>query len=52
MPRLPIGLSATAPAIQGRPPKVGEHTRAVLEEAGYSSHDIARFIERAICGAE
>jgi succinate--hydroxymethylglutarate CoA-transferase len=51
LPRLPLGLSATPPAIQGPPPKVGEHTRAVLEEAGYSGAEIEELLQRAICSA-
>lgn len=49
--RLPVELSATPPAIQGPPPKLGEHTRAVLREAGYSGEEIETLLQRAICGA-
>jgi crotonobetainyl-CoA:carnitine CoA-transferase CaiB-like acyl-CoA transferase len=40
LPRLPIGLSLNPPAVQGPPPEVGEHTRAILREAGFSDAEI------------
>jgi crotonobetainyl-CoA:carnitine CoA-transferase CaiB-like acyl-CoA transferase len=40
MPQLPIGLSLTPPAIQGPPPAIGEHTREILSEAGFTSSEI------------
>jgi crotonobetainyl-CoA:carnitine CoA-transferase CaiB-like acyl-CoA transferase len=40
LPRLPIGLSRNPPAVQGPPPEVGEHTRAILREAGFSDAEI------------
>ncbi len=39
-PRLPLGFSLTPPVIQGRPPRVGEHTREVLKEAGFPESEI------------
>ena len=50
VPRLPIGLSLTPPSIQGPPPGVGEHTRAILREAGYSDREIQTLIDSGICG--
>ena len=43
LPRLPIGLSLNPPAVQGPPPEVGQHTRAILHEAGYSDTEIEEF---------
>ncbi len=43
-PRLPLGFSLTPPVIQGPPPRVGEHTRAVLQEAGFSDSEIEELL--------
>lgn len=43
-PRLPLGFSLTPPVIQGPPPRVGEHTRAVLQEAGFSESEIEELL--------
>jgi crotonobetainyl-CoA:carnitine CoA-transferase CaiB-like acyl-CoA transferase len=51
LPRLPLNLSVTPPAIQGPPPVVGEHTRAILVEAGYTAQEIERLLQNGICGA-
>jgi crotonobetainyl-CoA:carnitine CoA-transferase CaiB-like acyl-CoA transferase len=40
IPRLPLGFSLTPPAMQGPPPRVGEHTREVLQEAGFPESEI------------
>ena len=39
-PRLPLGFSLTPPVIQGPPPRMGEHTREVLQEAGFLESEI------------
>jgi len=44
LPRLPLGFSLTPPVIQGSPPRVGEHTRAVLQEAGFSEPEIEELL--------
>ena len=51
LPRLPIGLSATPPEIQGPPPAVGQHTREILREAGYSDQEVEYLVSRGVCGA-
>jgi succinate--hydroxymethylglutarate CoA-transferase len=51
LPRLPIGLSATPPRIQGPPPQVGEHTRAILVETGYTDDEIDDLLRRGVCAA-
>jgi crotonobetainyl-CoA:carnitine CoA-transferase CaiB-like acyl-CoA transferase len=41
----PIKMSATPPNPRRRAPLLGEHTRAVLVEAGFDDDEIARFVE-------
>ncbi len=43
--RLPIRTTDWVPDLDGRPPELGEHTRAVLSELGYDSDDIERLLE-------
>jgi crotonobetainyl-CoA:carnitine CoA-transferase CaiB-like acyl-CoA transferase len=49
LPKLPLGLSLTPPAIQGPPPRLGEHTRAVLQEAGFAEAEIEELLRNKIC---
>jgi crotonobetainyl-CoA:carnitine CoA-transferase CaiB-like acyl-CoA transferase len=49
IPRLPIGLSATPPSITSPPPKLGEHGRAILREAGYSDAEIDELVQSRAC---
>ncbi len=49
IPRLPIGLSFTPPSIAGPPPKLGEHGRAILQEAGYSKAEIDELVHSRAC---
>ena len=51
LPRLPIGLSTTPPVIQGPPPRLGEHTRLILAEAGFSAAEIEDLLQGKICEA-
>jgi len=51
LPRLPIGLSLTPPQIQGPPPDVGQHTRAILREAGCTDREIEELIQSGACAA-
>ena len=50
LPRLPIELSLTPPEIQGPPPAVGEHTRAILGEAGFGAEEIEGLFRSGVCG--
>jgi crotonobetainyl-CoA:carnitine CoA-transferase CaiB-like acyl-CoA transferase len=49
LPRLPIGLSLTPPSPQGPPPRVGQHGRVILEEAGYSDAEIEELFRAGVC---
>jgi crotonobetainyl-CoA:carnitine CoA-transferase CaiB-like acyl-CoA transferase len=51
VPRLPIALSATPAGPAGPPPALGEHSRAILREAGYADTEIDELIRGGACGA-
>jgi crotonobetainyl-CoA:carnitine CoA-transferase CaiB-like acyl-CoA transferase len=51
LPRLPITLSETQPAIQGSPPVPGEHTFDVLRESGFAESEISELLRQGICAA-
>lgn len=50
-PRLPMDFSATPAAIQGAPPMIGEHTRAILREASFPDAEIEEMIRQGVCEA-
>jgi crotonobetainyl-CoA:carnitine CoA-transferase CaiB-like acyl-CoA transferase len=52
VPRLPIALSLTPATPAGPPPRLGEHSRAILREAGYADAEIAELIRGGACRAE
>jgi crotonobetainyl-CoA:carnitine CoA-transferase CaiB-like acyl-CoA transferase len=49
VPRLPIGLSQNQPAIQGPPPRPGQHTREILREAGFTDGEIDNLVRGGAC---
>ena len=51
LPRLPVELSLAPPSAPGPPPALGEHSRAILREAGFSDADIERLIRCGACAA-
>ncbi|HLH44275.1 MAG TPA: CoA transferase, partial [Bryobacteraceae bacterium] len=51
LPRLPVGLSLTPPSLQGPPPRVGQHTREILDEAGYAPAEIEELIRAGLSAA-
>jgi crotonobetainyl-CoA:carnitine CoA-transferase CaiB-like acyl-CoA transferase len=44
IPRLPFSLSVNAPAIAGPPPRLGEHGRDILRDAGYTETQIEELL--------
>jgi crotonobetainyl-CoA:carnitine CoA-transferase CaiB-like acyl-CoA transferase len=40
IPGLPLDMDGRKPRVRQQPPKMGQHTKAVLREAGYSASDI------------
>lgn len=44
----PIKLSESAPAVRVAPPRLGEHTRHILADAGYSPDSIRRLLAEGI----
>jgi crotonobetainyl-CoA:carnitine CoA-transferase CaiB-like acyl-CoA transferase len=49
VPGLPIGLSLTPSRIAGPPPALGEHSRIILREAGYSDAEIEELVRGGAC---
>jgi crotonobetainyl-CoA:carnitine CoA-transferase CaiB-like acyl-CoA transferase len=48
IPGLPLDMGGRKTQIRRQPPHMGEHTWAVLEEAGYSGDEIDRMVEQGI----
>jgi len=48
VPRLPFRLSATPAAPAGPPPALGEHSRVILGEAGYTPAEIDELVRAAV----
>ncbi|WP_295850260.1 CaiB/BaiF CoA-transferase family protein [uncultured Xylophilus sp.] len=51
VPLLPFTLDGAQPAIRQQPPRVGEHTEALLREVGYSADEIGALQSRKITQA-
>jgi crotonobetainyl-CoA:carnitine CoA-transferase CaiB-like acyl-CoA transferase len=49
VPRLPISLSVTPPAVGGPPPSLGEHGREILLEAGFVEAEIEDLARSGAC---
>src|SRR5690606_9921190 len=52
LPRLPIELAGRRPGLRRQPPRLGEHTREILEGLGLSPDEIADVARRGIVVAE
>jgi crotonobetainyl-CoA:carnitine CoA-transferase CaiB-like acyl-CoA transferase len=48
MPGLPIKFSETPGAIRLAPPRLGEHTRVVLQEVGYRADEIEQMASTGV----
>ena len=48
IPGLPLDMDGRKTRIRHQPPEMGAHTRAVLQESGYSSADIDRLIAQGV----
>ena len=44
IPGIPLDMDGRKPAVRRQPPKKGEHTAGVLEEAGYTAEEIAQLV--------
>ena len=44
IPGIPLDMDGRKPAIRMQPPPMGAHTRAVLEESGFSAEEIERLV--------
>ena len=51
IPRLPFTLSDNPPEIAGPPPRLGEHGRDILREAGYTDRQIEELQDENLCAA-
>ena len=48
LPGIPLDMGGRQTRIRRQPPGMGEHTRQVLEEAGYAAEQIDRLVEQGI----
>ena len=52
IPGLPLDMDGRKPRVRLQPPRKGEHTRMVLEEAGYGSDDIENLLAQHVVVAD
>ena len=52
VPLMPFTLGGERPGIRLQPPLLGEHTDALLREAGYSEADIAALKQQGIAAGD
>jgi crotonobetainyl-CoA:carnitine CoA-transferase CaiB-like acyl-CoA transferase len=51
LPALPIEMDGARTTLERNPPKIGEHTRTILEEAGFGADEIRRLIADGVVRA-
>jgi len=52
IPGIPLDMDGRKPAVRRQPPKTGEHTASVLEEAGYTVEDIAALVRDRVVATD
>jgi len=52
IPGLPLEMGGRKTRIRYQPPRMGEHTRAVLGEAGYGADEIERLVQQGVVIAD
>ena len=45
---IPVKLSATPGSIRHRAPGLGEHSREILAEAGFSDQEVQRLVDKGV----
>ncbi len=50
VPLLPLTLDGRRPGVRLNPPVLGEHSRVLLAELGYSAEDIRRLLDQGVVG--
>lgn len=48
VPLLPLTLDGTRPGVRSDPPRIGQHTHALLSELGYSDAELAALVQRKV----
>ncbi|MGQ9858568.1 MAG: CaiB/BaiF CoA transferase family protein [Thermodesulfobacteriota bacterium] len=48
LPKLPLRMDDYDFGLRREPPRVGEHTREILQEAGFSNEEIERLLEKKV----
>lgn len=48
LPAIPIAVDGKRPGLQLNPPKIGEHTKSILEDLGLSDADIAALAQKGL----
>jgi crotonobetainyl-CoA:carnitine CoA-transferase CaiB-like acyl-CoA transferase len=52
IPGIPLDMDGRKPAIRMQPPSMGAHTRAVLEESGFSREEIEQLVRDGVVVAK